>query len=345
MPDGVLSVADLVVRFPGARGTVHAVDGVSLALAPGETLGLVGESGCGKSTLGRTIIRLIDPSAGRIHIGGEDVTHASRHHLRSIRRVVQMVFQDPFASLDARWTVGALVAEPLHIHGIGTRAERRARVAELLAQVGLPAGAVGRRPHEFSGGQRQRIAIARALALNPAVVVLDEPVSALDVSVQAQILNLLVDLQQRLGIAFLFISHDLSVVEYVSDRVAVMYLGQIVELADRESLWDHPAHPYTRALLDSVPRAATNGAKRKAALAGELPSPFNPPSGCRFHTRCPFVQDSLCRDEEPLLRMIDDHVVACHFAEDIKAGKIQPHEREIVFDPGIQPPAYDPPPD
>jgi len=315
MPDPVLRIEDLAVRFPGPRGAVHAVDGVSLALAPGETLGLVGESGCGKSTLARTIIRLIEPSAGRIHIGGEDVTHHSRHRLRDIRRKVQMVFQDPFASLDGRWTVGALVAEPLHIHGIGARAERRARVAELLTQVGLPSGAASRQPHEFSGGQRQRIAIARALALNPAVVVLDEPVSALDVSVQAQILNLLVDLQQSLGVAFLFISHDLSVVEYVSDRVAVMYLGKIVELADRASLWDRPAHPYTRALLGSVPRASAGDAKRKAPLTGELPSPFNPPSGCRFHTRCP-IAVARCQTAEPALRPLGPaHQAACHLAE------------------------------
>jgi len=313
-PAPVLQVEDVAVRFATARGTVKAVDGVSFSLAPGETLGLVGESGCGKSTLGRTVVRLIAPAEGRIRLAGEDITHTPRHRLRSARRRIQMVFQDPFASLNPRWTVGDLIAEPLHIHGIGSKAERRARVADLIAKVGLPADAARRTPHEFSGGQRQRIGIARALALDPEVVVLDEPVSALDVSVQAQILNLLVDLQDRLGVAFLFISHDLSVVEYVSDRVAVMYLGRIVELADRESLWRSPAHPYTRALLDAVPRIGTDAGRRPPPLAGDLPSPFNPPAGCRFHTRCP-IAEPRCAIEAPELRpLAPGHQVACHLA-------------------------------
>ena len=317
-PERVLRVDDLSVRFATGRGTVQAVSDVCLELAPGETLGLVGESGCGKSTLGRAVVRLIEPAAGRIWLDGEDVTHQPRHRLRAARRKVQMVFQDPFASLDPRWTVGELIAEPLHIHGIGTRAERHARVADLLHKVGLPADAAERTPHQFSGGQRQRIGIARALALEPKVIVLDEPVSALDVSVQAQILNLLVDLQRTLGVAFLFISHDLSVVEYVSDRVAVMYLGRIVELADRETLWRRPAHPYTRALLDAVPRMVPGG-PRPAPLTGDLPSPYAPPPGCAFHTRCPLAFD-LCRSKAPALRRIGTtHTVACHLAEDAAA--------------------------
>ncbi|GGF68354.1 ABC transporter ATP-binding protein [Azorhizobium oxalatiphilum] len=309
----MLAVEDLVVRFATARGAVHAVDGVSLALAAGETLGLVGESGCGKSTLGRAILRLIEPSQGHIRLDGTDVTHHSRSALRATRRKVQMVFQDPFASLDPRWTVGELIAEPLHIHGIGTRAARKAKVADILAKVGLPPEAARRYPHQFSGGQRQRIGIARALVLDPEVVVLDEPVSALDVSVQAQILNLLVDLQETLGVAFLFISHDLSVVEYVSDRVAVMYLGRMVEIADRETLFAAPAHPYTRALLDAVPQIGGDGAPRRPPLAGDLPSPYAPPPGCRFHTRCPTAQ-ARCGSDIPVLRTLTGgHQVACHF--------------------------------
>ncbi|MFG1318699.1 ABC transporter ATP-binding protein [Xanthobacter autotrophicus] len=312
-PDPVLQVEDLSIRFQTGRGTVQAVSGVSLAIAPGETLGLVGESGCGKSTLGRAIVRLIEPAGGRIHLAGQDITHVPRHRLRTARRKVQMVFQDPFASLDPRWTVGELIAEPLHIHAVGTREERRARVRDLLRKVGLPQDAAERTPHQFSGGQRQRIGIARALALDPEVVVLDEPVSALDLSVQAQILNLLSDLQQALGVVFLFISHDLSVVEYVSDRVAVMYLGRIVELADREALFRAPAHPYTRALLDAVPRT-DGGPHRAAPLAGDLPSPYAPPPGCAFHTRCPMAV-AACRTDRPPLRAVGPgHSAACHLA-------------------------------
>ncbi|WP_173380506.1 ABC transporter ATP-binding protein [Azospirillum sp. B510] len=312
----VLSVSGLSVDYATPRGMVHALDDVSFDLAPGETLGIVGESGCGKSTLARAIVRLTEPSAGTIRLGGADITRASRRQLRAARRDLQMVLQDPAASLDPRWTVGELLAEPLAIHGIGNRAERRARVVDLLGKVGLPPEAASRRPHEFSGGQRQRIGIARALALEPKIVVLDEPVSALDVSVQAQILNLLTDLQRTLGVSFLFIGHDLSVVEYISDRVAVMYLGRIVELGDRDSLWRRPAHPYTRALLDAAPRIDGPVVPGGAGLAGDTPSPYDLPPGCRFHTRCPIAADR-CRQEVPALRALSPgHSVACHFADD-----------------------------
>ncbi|WP_188259495.1 ABC transporter ATP-binding protein [Azospirillum tabaci] len=311
----VLRVSGLSVEYRTARGVVHALDDVSFELAPGETLGIVGESGCGKSTLARAVVRLLDPSAGTIRLGDTDITHASRRRMRAARRDLQMVLQDPAASLDPRWTVGDLLAEPLEIHGIGSRAERRARVADLLGKVGLPPEAAQRRPHEFSGGQRQRIGIARALALEPKVVVLDEPVSALDVSVQAQILNLLTDLQRTLGVSFLFIGHDLSVVEHISDRVAVMYLGRIVELGGRDSLWRRPAHPYTRALLDAAPRIDDGAAPPGPGLTGDTPSPYELPSGCRFHTRCPIAAD-LCRREAPATRALSPgHLVACHFAE------------------------------
>lgn len=317
----LLTVDDLVVRFGTSRGVVQAVDGVSLTIRPGETLGLVGESGCGKSTLGRAIARLIEPERGSVRLGGVDLSRLSRNELRAHRSDIQMVFQDPLASLDPRWTVGALIAEPLNIHRIGSRAERRDRVADLLTKVGLPADAAGRHPHQFSGGQRQRIGIARALALDPKLLVLDEPVSALDVSVQAQILNLLVDLQKQLGVAYLFISHDLSVVEYISDRVAVMYLGRIVEIASRERLWSAPAHPYTQALFASIPRIDCNSPGRRGApLKGDLPSPYAPPSGCRFHTRCPVALER-CRTETPRpVRSCGDagHSVACHLVVDEK---------------------------
>lgn len=311
----LLSVDDLVVRYASSRGLVHAVDGVSLSIRPGETLGLVGESGCGKSTLGRAIARLIEPQRGSIRLGGVDLTSLSRSGMRPYRRDVQVVFQDPLASLDPRCTVGTLIGEPLAIHGIGTRAQRRERVADLLAKVGLPADAADRYPHQFSGGQRQRIGIARALALDPRLIILDEPVSALDVSVQAQILNLLVVLQAKLGVAYLFISHDLSVVEYISDRVAVMYLGRIVETAPREALWSRPAHPYTQALFDSIPRIESAGeGHRRPLLQGDLPSAYHPPAGCHFHTRCPQAT-STCRAESPILRSLaDGHLAACHLA-------------------------------
>lgn len=311
----LLDINGLSVRFRTARGVVQAVDDVSLSIKPGETLGLVGESGCGKSTLGRAIARLVDTQAGTVRLDGHDLTHLSRRDLQAHRRDVQMVFQDPMASLDPRWTVGALIAEPLHIHRIGSRKERQARVADLLQKVGLPADAAAKYPHQFSGGQRQRIGIARALALNPRLIVLDEPVSALDVSVQAQILNLLVDLQKQFGTAFLFISHDLSVVEYVGDRVAVMYLGRIVEIASRQQLWAHPAHPYTRALFEAVPRIVKDRTRRQL-LKGDLPSPYAPPPGCRFHTRCPLAQPRCGREAPSLVPVAGEaHLAACHYPE------------------------------
>ncbi|PKU25780.1 ABC transporter ATP-binding protein [Telmatospirillum siberiense] len=311
-PDPLLSVRDLSVRFDTAEGPVHAVDGVSFDLKAGEILGLVGESGCGKSTLARAILRLVEPRAGSISLAGSDITHLSRRQLRGVRRQVQMVFQDPYSSLAPRWTVAELLTEPLVIHGVGDRAERRRHVGDLLDKVGLPADAAQRYPHEFSGGQRQRLGIARALALDPRLVVLDEPVSALDVSVQAQILNLLVELQRQSDIAFLFISHDLSVVEYLSDRVAVMYLGQIVEIADRDSLWRHPSHPYTRALLQAIPGNPPPSADDALKIEGDLPSPIAPPPGCRFHTRCPYAEQR-CRIDNPALRTVaPGHQAACH---------------------------------
>jgi peptide/nickel transport system ATP-binding protein len=311
----LLTVNDLVVRFASSRGTVHAVDGVSLSIKPGETLGLVGESGCGKSTLGRAIARLVEPQSGSVRLGGVDLTRLTRSGMRPYRRDIQVVFQDPLASLDPRCTVGMLIGEPLRIHGIGDRRQRRDRIADLLSKVGLSADSADRYPHQFSGGQRQRIGIARALALDPRLIILDEPVSALDVSVQAQILNLLVDLQSKLGVAYLFISHDLSVVEHVSDRVAVMYLGRIVETSTREKLWSSPAHPYTRALFDSIPRIDTGDlGRRRHMVQGDLPSAYNPPEGCHFHTRCPRAEES-CAVESPVLRTVaDSHVAACHFA-------------------------------
>jgi peptide/nickel transport system ATP-binding protein len=311
----LLTVNDLVVRFASSRGTVHAVDGVSLSIKPGETLGLVGESGCGKSTLGRAIARLVEPQSGSVRLGGVDLTRLTRSGMRPYRRDIQVVFQDPLASLDPRCTVGMLIGDPLRIHGIGDRRQRRDRIADLLSKVGLSADSADRYPHQFSGGQRQRIGIARALALDPRLIILDEPVSALDVSVQAQILNLLVDLQSKLGVAYLFISHDLSVVEYVSDRVAVMYLGRIVETSTREKLWSSPAHPYTRALFDSIPRIDTGDlGRRRHMVQGDLPSAYNPPAGCHFHTRCPRAEE-FCAVESPILRTVADrHVAACHFA-------------------------------
>ena len=316
MDHPLLLVDDLVKHFPASGGgVVHAVDGVSFELAAGETLGLVGESGCGKSTLGKTLLRLHPPTSGSVRLQGRDLTGVSRRAMKPLRRDLQMVFQDPFASLNPRTTVGRAIEEPLIVHGIGSGAERRERVAWLLGKVGLPAEAGGRHPHEFSGGQRQRIGIARALALQPKIIVCDEPVSALDVSVRAQVLNLLADLKAEFGLAYLFISHDLSVVEYVCDRVAVMYLGKIVEIAPRQRLWQQPLHPYTKALLDAAPLPdPTRRRGRRAMLDGEIPSPVDIPSGCRFRTRCP-VQIPRCATETPHpLSAGDGHLVACHRA-------------------------------
>ncbi len=318
----ILEVSGLRKHFPiygtllkRKVGAVQAVDGVSFHIRQGETLGLVGESGSGKSTVGKLILRLIDPTAGQIHINGEDVTRAGSGRMRTLRRDIQMVFQDPYASLNPRLSAGSIVAEPLHNYGEGSAGEIEERVKQLFLKVGLRPEAMAKYPHEFSGGQRQRLGVARALALEPELIVADEPVSALDVSVQAQVLNLLMDLQQEFNLAYLFISHDLAVVEHISHRVAVMYLGKIVELTDRETLFRDPQHPYTRALLSAAPVADPQVKRDRMILKGDIPSPINPPSGCRFHTRCPFVEE-LCRVEEPLLRDVAaEHSVACHLTD------------------------------
>jgi peptide/nickel transport system ATP-binding protein len=330
----LLELDDLKVYFPLKSGIVldrhvgdiRAVDGVSLSIGRGETLGLVGESGCGKSTIGRAILRLYEPTDGRIVFDGIDITHLGERALRPLRRRIQMVFQDPFASLNPRHSVGRIVGEPLRVHGLASRAEATARVRELLMLVGLPPDAAGRFPHEFSGGQRQRIGVARALAVNPELLVCDEPVSALDVSIQAQIVNLMERLQAELGLTYLFIAHDLAVVRHISTRIAVMYLGRIVEVAPADDLYDNPLHPYTITLLSAIPIPDPEVERRRSSIRveGDLPNPANPPSGCRFHTRCPFVQPTRCADEDPALRPLDGHVVACHYAEDIKAGLVQP---------------------
>lgn len=317
----LLNVENLVVHFPIGRGlTVRAVDGVSFSVAKGETLGLVGESGCGKSTTGRAILRLIPTTDGGVSFDGQDVLKANNAELHALRRRMQMVFQDPFASLSPRLTVGKIVAEPLEIHNVGANGkERRERVAELLAAVGMPVGAAGRYPHEFSGGQRQRVGIARALALNPEFLVLDEPVSALDISVRAQVVNLLADLQEQRGIAYLFIGHDLSLIRHAAQRVAVMYLGRIVEIASAADLYANPCHPYTRSLLASAPIPDPSRRRERAPLEGDPPSPVNLPSGCRFRTRCPYAQP-LCVERDPELLPLTNnaaHRSACHFAANL----------------------------
>jgi oligopeptide/dipeptide ABC transporter ATP-binding protein len=315
----ILEVTDLKKHFPVRRGLlqraiaqIKAVDGVSFGLAAGETLCLVGESGCGKSTVGRLILRLIDATAGNILFKGENITALSREAMRRRRQALQIVFQDPYASLNPRLTAGTIVGEPLENFDRLSRAERAARVKELLRRVGLGGDAVNKYPFEFSGGQRQRLGIARALALSPSVIVADEPVSALDVSVQAQVLNLMMDLQQELGLAYLFISHDLGVVEHMADRVAVMYLGRIVEIADKEQLFASPRHPYTRALISAAPLPDPAAKRERIVLEGDVPSPMTPPSGCHFHTRCPFAV-ARCRAEYPELRSGGEgHRFACH---------------------------------
>jgi oligopeptide/dipeptide ABC transporter ATP-binding protein len=298
--------------FGTARATVRAVDGVSFAIGRGATLGLVGESGCGKSTLGRVLLRLIEPTGGTVRFEGVDLGGLSAAELRRVRRHLQIIFQDPYASLNPRMRVGAIVAEGLEIHGLARGAEKRDRVIEMLRLVGLRDDAYDRYPHEFSGGQRQRICIARALAVGPRFIVADEPVSALDVSVQAQVINLLQDLQERFALTYLFISHDLHVVEHVSHTVAIMYLGRIVETAPRDTLFARPRHPYTQALLSAVPSMAPVRERERVALAGDVPSPMNPPPGCAFHPRCPYAEDR-CRIDEPrLLFGAGGHGVACH---------------------------------
>jgi oligopeptide/dipeptide ABC transporter ATP-binding protein len=316
----LLEVRDLKKHFPIRKGVfsqvsghVYAVDGVSFHIGRGETLGLVGESGCGKSTVGRTLLKLLEPTAGQILVNGEDVTGLDATQMLPYRRQMQMIYQDPYASLNPRMSAGEIVGEPLVIHHVGGSAERRERVAHLFERVGLRPELVNAFPHEFSGGQRQRIGIARALALNPELIVGDEPVSALGVSIQAQIINLLMDLQDELKLSYLFVAHDLAVVEHISDRVAVMYLGRVVETTDKTSLFETPLHPYTEALLSAVPIPKASARTRKRViLTGDVPSPINPPSGCHFHTRCPYVM-ARCRHEEPALREVrPGHWAACH---------------------------------
>ncbi|HEX2221492.1 MAG TPA: dipeptide ABC transporter ATP-binding protein [Candidatus Limnocylindria bacterium] len=298
-------------------GAVRAVDGVSFTVKEGETLGLVGESGCGKTTLGKVILRLIPPTAGMVRFDGKELFGLSGREMKEVRRDIQVVFQDPYASLNPRMSVGEIVGEGLFVHGMTNRREREAEVRELLRKVGLNQQHIHRYPHEFSGGQRQRIGIARALALRPRFIVCDEPVSALDVSIQSQVLNLLNDLQDEFQLTYLFIAHNLAVVKHLSDRVGVMYLGKIVELARGEDLYEHPRHPYTKALLSAIPIPDPTVKRERIVLKGDLPSPANPPSGCRFHTRCPMAQE-ICKVEEPPLRDIGGgHLSACHFAEDV----------------------------
>ncbi len=326
----ILRVDGLVKYFPIKAGVfkhtvgqIHAVDGVDIAVNAGETLGLVGESGCGKTTLSRTILKLTDPTEGTITFNGRDITKFGRKQMRPVRREMQIVFQDPYASLNPRMTVRDIISEPLRIHGIGdTRGDRKNRVDELLRTVGLSPEHANRFPHEFSGGQRQRIGVARSLALNPQLVVLDEPVSALDVSIRAQVINLLEGLQQEFGLTYVFVAHDLSVVRHVSDRVAVMYLGKVMETGTRDDIYERPSHPYTQALLSAVPieDPALRGKRQRIVLEGDVPSPANPPSGCRFRTRC-WKAQPICAEETPALVVREGsggHPSACHFAEVMK---------------------------
>jgi oligopeptide/dipeptide ABC transporter ATP-binding protein len=323
-PAPLLSVKGLVKHFPVRKGLlrrtvgqVHAIDDISFDIAPGETLGLVGESGCGKSTTGKAILKLIEPTAGEITLGGERIEGLSRREMRPYRRQLQVVFQDPYSSLNPRLKIRDIIAEPLVNYGVGEGKAIAKSVEELAGKVGLRPDTLDRYPHEFSGGQRQRIGIARALALHPSLIVCDEPVSALDVSVQAQVINLLVDLQREFSLAYLFIAHDIAVVEHISHRVAVMYLGKIVAIAERAELFTQPQHPYTEALLSAVPLPDPDIPKKRIVLQGDVPSPITPPSGCRFHTRCPYAFDR-CSEEEPALQEISNgHQVACHLRQPV----------------------------
>ncbi len=323
----LLEVRDVKMHFPVVGGlfrrrigSVYAVDGVSFQLERGKTLGIVGESGCGKSTLGRTLVRLYEPTAGSIRFDGQEISDLSGRDLIPLRRRMQVIFQDPYSSLNPRKSIRSTLEEPMRIHGIGNSAERFERVAGLMEKVGLRQDDLHKYPHEFSGGQRQRIGIARALVLEPDLIIADEPVSALDVSIQSQVLNLLVSLQEELGLTYLFISHDLTVIKYVSDQVAVMYLGRIVEIADADRLYERPAHPYTQALLSALPTADPRRRADRQLLEGDVPNPSQPPPGCAFHTRCPHARD-ICKQQAPALETLSgeaNHASACHFSEELR---------------------------
>ncbi|CAL9443761.1 dipeptide/oligopeptide/nickel ABC transporter ATP-binding protein [Streptomyces sp. DH-12] len=327
--------------FPIKRkvGAVQAVDNVDLTVGVGESVGLVGESGCGKSTTGRLITRLLEPTGGKIEYAGQDITHAKRRQLAPVRSEIQMIFQDPYSSLNPRQTVGTIIKSPMEVNGIDPAGGREKRVRELLELVGLNPEHYNRFPHEFSGGQRQRIGVARALALNPKLIVADEPVSALDVSIQAQVVNLLQKVQEEMGIAFLFIAHDLAVVRHFSQRVAVMYLGKVVEVGDRDSIYNRPRHPYTHALLSAVPEVAMDDEaenRERIRLAGDVPSPISPPSGCRFRTRCWKAQDKCATEEPPLVRIegnTEGHLTACHFPEE---PTVEARGEDVVLDPALK---------